>query len=176
MVNYFELYNIPESFSVDKGAVKKKFYELSRTYHPDRFTLADDDKKEEALKMSAINNEAYKTLKSEDELVAYLLRLKEVLEADEKYNLPPDFLMEMMELNELVSELEMEPDNNNLLQQAKSAYNEQATVLNNELKQSCEQYSPEADNSDLLKAIKDLYFRKKYLLRIQERMNTFATR
>ncbi|MCX6298040.1 MAG: hypothetical protein NTY72_02940 [Bacteroidetes bacterium] len=37
-MNYFELYQIPVSFQPDLLAVKKRFYQLSREYHPDFFS------------------------------------------------------------------------------------------------------------------------------------------
>ena len=174
MVNYFELYNIPLSFHPDADKVKAKYYELSRTYHPDRFTMATPDEQAHALQLSSANNEAYKTLKNEYATMAYILKLKGVLEDEEKYNLPPDFLMEMMELNEAISEIEMGDDSN--------AVTNAQTILDQQLEEWQKQAYPltkqydSADDDSLLATIKELYFRKKYLLRIQERMNTFATR
>ncbi|MEZ5015411.1 MAG: Fe-S protein assembly co-chaperone HscB [Flavipsychrobacter sp.] len=176
MVNYFELYGIEESFNIDEALVKKKFYELSRQYHPDRFSLADDDTKAEALKMSALNNDAYKTLTDEDKRTAYILRTNNQLEEEEKYQLPSDFLMEMMELNETVSEWEMDADDKTLEEQATNAYNTAIKEINNTLLPLFDQYTAYKGDLSLLAQVKDLYFRKKYLLRIQERMNTFATR
>jgi molecular chaperone HscB len=34
-MNYFELFEIPESMRIDKGSLRRKFYQLSREYHPD---------------------------------------------------------------------------------------------------------------------------------------------
>jgi molecular chaperone HscB len=34
-MNYFELYEIPVSLKPDQQLLRKKFYELSRKYHPD---------------------------------------------------------------------------------------------------------------------------------------------
>lgn len=175
MTNYFELYGLEESFIVDEALVKKKFYELSRQYHPDRFTLEDDDKKAEALKMSATNNNAYQTLTNQDKLVAYVLKCNNLLEEEEKYSLPPDFLMDMMELNEKVSDWEMEPDNANLAAQTKDAFKIEVTEVDEALLPFFDQYQYQKGDITLLSQIKDLYFRKKYLLRIQERMNTFAS-
>ena len=173
MMNYFELYEIPVSFHPDKEIVKKKFYSLSKEFHPDRFTFADEAVQQEALDKSALNNRAYKTLTDELATLKYVLGLKGILEEEEKYNLPPEFLMEMMELNEAVSEYEMDEDAQKK-QLAVSSWQKQDNALNKELGILTEQYD-ETKDEPLLMQIKDLYFRKKYLLRIQERIDTFAT-
>lgn len=174
MVNYFELYDLEVSFNPDKDLIKKKYYELSRKYHPDRFTLASTEEQAEALKMSSLNNEAYKALKNEDATMAYILKLNNLLEEEEKYNLPPDFLMEMMDLNEQISELEMDAADDNIQKQAQEALNVQMELWQKQVSPLVQRFEDGDKTEDLLKQIKDFYFRKKYLLRIRERMNTFA--
>ena len=176
MVNYFELYGMQPSFKPDAGVIKSKYYELSRRYHPDRFTLASDAEKAEALRMAAINNDAYKTLSSADETMAYILKQNELLEDEEKYNLPPAFLMEMMDLNESVSEYEMDSANEAIKAQALNALDEQEEQWANEVSPLTNAYNAGDHSKELLLKIKDYYFRKKYLLRIQQRINTFASR
>ncbi len=176
MVNYFELYNIQPTFNPDTAAVKAKFYELSRKYHPDRFTMAEPHEQAEVLRMSALNNDAYKTLSNPDATMAYILKLHELLEDEEKYNLPPAFLMEMMDLNEAVSEYEMEPGNESIKAQALDRLKEQTQNWNDEVAPLVAQYDADDHSKELLLKIKDYYFRKKYLLRIQQRIDTFASR
>lgn len=167
---------MPVNFRPDAAEVKKKFYELSRKYHPDRFTLSDDANKAEALRMSAMNNDAYKVLNNADATMAYVLKLNNVLEDEEKYNLPPAFLMEMMDLNEAISDYEMEPDNIAAGQQARQSLDEQMQEWAQAISPLLDKYNAEAPDAGLLQQIKDFYFRKKYLLRIKERIDRFATR
>src|SRR5690606_29777763 len=149
MMNYFELYEIPVSFHPDKEIIKKKFYALSKTFHPDRFTLADEAAQQEALEKSSLNNQAYKTLINDYAILKYILELKGVLEAEEKYNLPPDFLMEMMELNETVSEYEMDEDAQKK-QLAISSWQQQDNMLSKELGVLTEQYDETKDERLLI--------------------------
>lgn len=176
MVNYFELYGLPVSFAPDAVAVKNKFYELSRTYHPDRFTLTDAAKQAEALQMSSANNEAYKTLKDADLTMGYILKQHEVLEEEEKYNLPSAFLMEMMDLNEALSDYEIDDTQTSQYDNAKSILDEHLQAWQQETNPLTTAYDNGNHSQKLLLQIKEQYFRKKYLLRIQERMNSFATR
>jgi molecular chaperone HscB len=174
MINYFELYHLPVSFHPDQDIIKKKYYELSRQFHPDRFGQAGTAAMEEALQMSSINNEAYKTLRDPDATIKYLLTLNGVLEDDEKYNLPPNFLMEMMELNEAVSEYELEPENEEMKQTAIKSLNDLMDLWQEEVNPLIERFDNGDNSRELLGEIKDYYFRKKYLLRIQERIGKFA--
>lgn len=176
MVNYFELYGIPQSFNPDPAVVKAKYYELSRQYHPDRFTMAGPAEQAEALQQSSANNQAWKTLNNPDATMAYVLKLEGMLEDEEKYSLPPAFLMEMMELNELLSEYEMEDAGEETLDRARHMLQELLQDWENETRPLADKYDTGDHSRTLLGQIKEQYFRKKYLLRIQERMNSFATR
>ena len=176
MANYFELYDIPVSFSPDQAVVKTKFYELSRKYHPDRFAQTGGPELTGALQMAALNNAAYKTLKDSDATMAYILKLQGLLEEEEKYALPPAFLMEMMDLNEAVSESEIDPENTDARDMATNDLNEQLELWTDAMKLLTDRYAQGEQDTDLLLQIKDMYFRKKYLLRIKERIDRFAAR
>ena len=175
MTNYFELYDLPLSFYPDADWVKKKYYELSRKYHPDR---AQQDgsaaNTTEVLQMSATINEAFKVFKNSDATMAYILKLKGLLADEAHYALPPSFLMEMMDLNELISELE--PGNETMLQQATATMQQHLNQWETAIKQLTDQYKEDLHDTYLLLKIKDYYFRKKYLLRIKERIDKFAAR
>jgi molecular chaperone HscB len=174
MVNYFELYGLPVSFHPDATAVKAKFYELSRQYHPDRYAQAGEAALDEALRMAAMNNDAYKTLKSSDALMAYILKLNALLQDDEKYALPPAFLMEMMDINEALSEYEIDRENKDALQMVVNGLNEQLELWDGATAVLTDRYDNGEQSKELLLQIKDQYFRKKYLLRIKERIDRFA--
>ncbi|MFA6151052.1 MAG: iron-sulfur cluster co-chaperone HscB C-terminal domain-containing protein [Chitinophagaceae bacterium] len=176
MENYFELYEMPQTFYPDAAAIKQKFYALSKQFHPDRFAQADESAKEDALRKAAMNNEAYKILGDADKTMAYILHINNVLEEEEKYNLPPEFLMEMMELNESVSDYEDDPENTLFKNQAEQELAAQLDSWNRELAPLVDAFEKEGPDKELLIRIKDFYFRKKYLLRIRERLTTFASR
>jgi molecular chaperone HscB len=173
MTNYFELFGLKESFLPDAVAVKKKFYELSRQFHPDRFVSGGTEAMEEAERMTAHINLAYQTLKDKDATMAYMLKLKGVLEDEEKYRLSPAFLMEMMELNEVVSEAETAIDSQQK-QQAIAEFEQQLKSLEEQLPTLLQAYENAHLPHEQLLALKEYFYRKKYLLRIQERIAKFA--
>lgn len=176
MENYFELYEIPVSFRPDAAIVKQKFYALSKQFHPDRFAQAEDNAKSEALRKAALNNEAYKIFGNADRTMAYVLRLKNLLQEEEKYDLPPAFLMEMMDLNEVISDSEDDPGNESVKTQAKQALAAQLQAWETLVDPLIRSFEQGDDQEALLIKIKDFYFRRKYLLRISERLTTFASR
>lgn len=168
--NYFTFYELPVSFHPDPLVVKEKFYELSRRYHPDHFATAAPDAMVHNLQMAARNNQAYKTLRHPDTTMSYVLQLHNLLTPDEKYNLPPAFLMEMMDLNEAISDYENTPHSNEAALAARNSLAEQLEAWQQQASALTMRYQPNADNYELLQQIKDCYYRKKYLLRIQERL------
>src|SRR6478736_6369252 len=103
-MNYFELFNIPVSVTVDKTSLAKKYFELQKKFHPDFFAQEDEVTQEDALEKTSELNKAFKIFKDPDATIQYLLKIKGLLQEEEKYPLPPDFLMEVMELNENLSE------------------------------------------------------------------------
>ncbi len=157
-MNYFELFELPISFKTDKSQLAQKYFELQKKYHPDFFANGTEHEQEQALEISAQLNKALKVLKDRDQTIKYILQLKGLLEEEEKYQLPPAFLMEMMELNEELSD--------NSAQQVQELeeqlYNEVAPIIEN-------YDDATASTTDLLK-LKEYYFKKKYLQRILDRL------
>jgi molecular chaperone HscB len=156
-MNYFELFELPVSLKIDQGKLAQKYFELQKKNHPDFFTQSTEHEQEEALEISSQLNKALKIFKHREETIKYVLQLKGLLKEDEKYPLPTDFLLEMMELNEALSD--------------DSAA--QVAVIDQEL---FRQVQPVIENyndatvsmADLLK-LKEYYYKKKYLQRILDR-------
>lgn len=169
-MNYFELYDVPVSFVTDKQQVKQKFYELSRKYHPDFFTQENEFQQDEVLEISSQVNKAYKVFQNKNETIKYVLQLKGLLEEEEKYQLPADFLMEMMELNEQLTEAKMEEDPATL-SALKKTIERQEDEIYQPVKSIIEGYEEgKTTNGELLK-VKEYYFKKKYLNRILAAMH-----
>jgi len=158
-MNYFELFEIPVSLNVEAGSLVKKYFELQKKYHPDFFTQEDDLVKEEALEKSSAINKGFKILQNKESTIKYVLQLKNLLQEQEKYQLPPDFLMEVMDLNENISSapskalIDFETDIYSGVQPIIDGYND-LTIT-----------------TELLLKVKEYYFKKKYLQRILDRLD-----
>jgi molecular chaperone HscB len=168
-MNYFELYDLPISFNPDQGIVKQKFYALSKKYHPDFYINEDQAKQDEVLELSTLNNKAFQILKDPQKRLHYILQLKNQLTEEENYVLPQHFLMEMMDVNEALMDLEFEPDFSKT-ELIKNQVNDLEQDLSNELAHLTSTFDKATINEQdgLLIAIKDIYFRNKYLWRIKE--------
>lgn len=168
-MDYFELYGLPVSFNPDLKLVKQKFYELSKKYHPDFFINETEAKQQEVLELSTLNNKAFQVLNDPQKRIHYILSLKGLLEEGENYKLPQSFLMEMMEVNEALMDLQFDPDAARLSQVKQEIDNIEASLNreSNALAATYDQQDPAAQEATLL-AIKDLYYRSKYLYRIRE--------
>lgn len=173
-MDYFEFYGLSESFEIDQAQLKKKFYELSKKYHPDFYAAESAEKQDEVLELSTLNNKAYQVLSNADKRVDYILRQHNLLAEGDKYPLASDFLMEMMELNEQL----MDADDEATINQIKTSVKEASDNLEAELVHQTKDFNTKtkAEQDEALKKVLDIYYRKKYLLRITESFNTFAAR
>ena len=168
-MNYFELYEIPVSFQVDATQLKKKFYELSRKYHPDFYTNSDAGEQAGILDKSSEVNKGYTTFSNPDETIKYVLQLKNLLEEEEKYELDPQFLLEVMDINEELMELEMD-ENQELLINIEQKTNRLLLKTYEDVAAILETYKEGVTTEEELLQVKDFYYKKKYLQRILDRI------
>ena len=99
--NYFKLFKIEQSVKVDTNILEKKYFELQKEFHPDKYVNAGDHEKRLSLQITSYINEAYETLKNDYLKSIYLLKV-EGFEVDDQNNTisDPEFLMHQMELRE----------------------------------------------------------------------------
>jgi molecular chaperone HscB len=164
-MTYFELFQLPVSLKIDKAALTRKYFELQKKYHPDFFSNATEEERAEMLEKSSQVNKAYKTFQNPDETIKYVLLQKGLLEEEEKYQLPPAFLMEMLDLNEQLADAKMDEDEEKV-----AGYKSQVAGLINEtyepVKEIVEHYKEGNTSEKELLQVKEYYYKKKYLNRI----------
>ena len=164
-MNYFELFDIPVSLLVDKDSIKKRFYELSRKYHPDFYSQSSEVEQGEVLQMAALLNKAFKVFGNQNETMKYVLQLKGLLEEEEKYQLARSFLMEVMDVNELLMDAKMDGDGKQLEILKQQIANLQSEIYE-PVKNIVEHYSEGTTTQKELLQVKEYYFQKKYLDRM----------
>ena len=165
-MNYFELFEIPVQLKVEKNALSGKFFELNRKYHPDYFVKDNPEAQSEALEKSALLNKAFKTFQNPDETIKYVLQLKGLLEEEEKYELPVDFLKEVLEINEKL----MDDDKSETTSNLKSRIEKLQTDIYEPVKEIVEHYQEGFTSEKELLQEKEYYYKKKYLQRIQQQL------
>jgi len=168
-MNYFELYDLPVSFHPDQTLVKQQFYALSKKYHPDFYINESAEKQAEVLELSTLNNKAFQVLKNPQKVLQYVLELKDMIGEGENYTLPQSFLMEMMDVNEVIMDLQFDPDADKLAHVIK-----EINSIEEALKEELISYTNGFESADSeqkehrLAKIKDSYYRSKYIRRLKE--------
>lgn len=167
-MNYFDLFEIPVQLKVDKASLPKKFFELSKKYHPDYFANESMKKQSEVLDKSALINKAFKTFQSEEETIKYVLQLKGLLEEEEKYEMPADFLMEVLEINEQLMDVDDDPAQ---LSNLKNVIARLQSEIYEPVKEIVEHYQEGVSSEKELLQVKEYYYKKKYLDRIHKELS-----
>ncbi len=167
-MNYFELFDIPVQLKVNTALLSKKFFELSKKYHPDYFANDNEEVQAEALEKSALLNKAWKTFQNPDATIKYVLQEKELLEEEEKYELPPDFLMEVMDINEQL----MDADEPDAVIHLTSTIEYLQAEIYEPVKEMVYNYQNDIATEKELLQVKEYYYKKKYLDRIRRELST----
>eukprot|EP01012_Entosiphon_sulcatum_P050857 TRINITY_DN69807_c0_g1_i1.p1 TRINITY_DN69807_c0_g1~~TRINITY_DN69807_c0_g1_i1.p1 ORF type:complete len:195 (+),score=33.37 TRINITY_DN69807_c0_g1_i1:28-612(+) len=104
---HFELLGSEPKFDIDQAALNAKYLELQKQYHPDRYAQAPAGERQAASTMAAVVNGAYSTLMNPHSRARYLLSLngRDVECAPQP---PMDFLAEIMDVMELLSDPELD--------------------------------------------------------------------
>jgi molecular chaperone HscB len=103
--SHFELFGLPPAFSLDLSRLDAAYRDIQSQVHPDRYAHAGDAERRASMQMTTRVNEAYRTLKSPVRRAKYLLELNGVDVAFETNTaMPPEFLMQQMEIREQLEE------------------------------------------------------------------------
>ena len=168
-MTYFELFDIPVQLKINAASLSNKFFELSRKYHPDYFANENDEAQADVLEKSALLNKAWKVFQNPDETIKYVLQLKGLLVEEEKYELPPDFLMEVLEINEELMDMQESG-----IPKLESRISELQSEIYEPVKNIVEDYKDGSTTEKELLQVKEYYYKKKYLDRIRRQLAGMA--
>jgi molecular chaperone HscB len=104
--DFFSFFGIEPQLALDPVSLQKRFYELSRQWHPDRFAARGAADRQLALENTALLNDAFRTLKQPVSRAEYVLS-RHGLAIDEAASkqVPPELLEEVFEMNMALDEL-----------------------------------------------------------------------
>ncbi len=110
--DYFTCLGLPRLLTIDREELESKYYEMSRSFHPDYFQQKTDVEQEISLKNSALLNTAYRTLKDPVRRAEYLVQLEAGNAKDIRNSPPAELFEEILSLQEDIEEFEsLSPEN-----------------------------------------------------------------
>jgi molecular chaperone HscB len=102
--DFFSLLGLPREYALDQSELQRRFRELSRQLHPDRFARAEARERRLSLERATRLNDAYRTLEDWRLRAAYLLKLAGVdVFVEGRTFADPDFLEEQLEWREALA-------------------------------------------------------------------------
>jgi molecular chaperone HscB len=101
-MRFYEALDLVPRLSIDADELKRRFYEKSRQWHPDRYSHAGAEEQQTALEISAVLNDAFRTLKDPVSRAEYFLEERGIPPSKQA---PPELLEEVFELNMALDEL-----------------------------------------------------------------------
>ena len=99
---FYHALGLEPKLALDPDDLKKRFYDRSRQWHPDRFSRASSEEKQKSEEMTSTLNDAFRTLRDPVSRAEYFLR-ESGLELSK--DAPPELLEEVFELNMALEEL-----------------------------------------------------------------------
>jgi molecular chaperone HscB len=170
--DYFEFFSLPRHLVIDVKDLEKRFYALSRQWHPDMHSRKSPAEREQAEESTAVLNDAYRTLREPIARAEYLLKLEgfDIGEQTTK-DVPPELLEEVFELNMALEEVRA--GDAEALPQLESA-RERFEVMKSEIDAHLQVKFSEWDSSgnrEALAAVRGLLNRRKYITNLIAQTN-----
>ena len=172
---YFELLGLPAQLTISQGDLQRRFYELSRQWHPDRFARKSEQERQAALDTSSDLNDAYRTLRDPVRRSEYVLKQNgfDIGEQGTK-DVPPELLEEVFELNMAMEELRGGDESARAqLEQASAKFQAMLTGIDGELESLFTRYDAQPGRESLL-PIRALLNRRKYIQNLAGQVSAVA--
>jgi molecular chaperone HscB len=167
--NFYEFFGLERRLALDSEALQKRFYELSRHWHPDRFGRKSPKEQAEALEATAIINDGYRTLRDPVKRAEYLLAEKGFPIGEQRSrDVPPELLEEVFDLNIAVEELkEGDEGARSQLEGAKENFINMRAVIDHQLASLFAKYDAVESQSETAKQalheIRGILNRRRYI-------------
>jgi len=177
-IDSFQCIGLERLLRLDLKELERRFYELSRQFHPDFHYGKDETEKNISLENSALLNKAYRILKDPFSRVEYLIHLEEGSKGDITAKVPQEFLEQIFELQEVLEEFRAEeaPD---IQQKLKSKLHDAMQMLRERLadlekrlfdlfsrwdqsETHSDQSTPSQDRKSLIKEMKEILSYRTY--------------
>ena len=165
--DYYALLGLERTLNLSVEDLQRRFYDLSRQLHPDRFTRKLERERHYSLDASSVLNDAYRVLRDPVKRAQYVLSQEgfDVGEQQSK-DVPQELLEEVFELNMALEEMRGGDESARpQLEQAEKNF----TNMLSEVDQKLESLFTEYDQSrshDKLVEVRGILNRRKYILNL----------
>ncbi len=165
-MNYFQLFQLPAQFELDLTELGTRYLELQRNFHPDNFAAGSERDRLLAVQQAANINDAYHSLKQPLLRAEHVLALRGVKISHEQRSFTDTvFLMQQMELRELLADILHSSDPYVLIDEAEQQIQMQKKLL---LRQLAEALAANQHEQDLLAA--DIIRKLKFFFKLQQEL------
>lgn len=110
----FEVLGLVRGWNVDRAELGRNLLRLTRLTHPDFHGVHGPEARQLAERNTALVNGAYATLNDDVQRAEWLLADMGAPSPDEERQMPQQFLMEVLEWNEVLEEVRAENEQDNL--------------------------------------------------------------
>ncbi|HZU81395.1 MAG TPA: Fe-S protein assembly co-chaperone HscB, partial [Polyangiaceae bacterium] len=111
-LDFFQILGVPRRYHLALDELERLYHEQSRLHHPDRHAREGGATRVKSALATSQLNQAYRALKDPVKRAEHLLALAGIEISDERsgHKVPPEFLMEIMELREALADARAERD------------------------------------------------------------------
>jgi molecular chaperone HscB len=161
---FYYFFGLEERLSLDLADLQKRFYDLSRKLHPDRYGRKQPREQQYSMEATSILNDAYRTLRDPVQRAEYLLKQRglEIGEQRSK-DVPAELLEEVFELNMALEELRDGDESvRPQLSQAREHFTALLADVDRQLEAAFLRYDEDREES-VLTSIRGLLNRRRYI-------------
>lgn len=166
--NYFDVFGLPvDRLVIDIPQLEKRFLELSRKYHPDRFASKSPLENQIAHEYSSAVNNAYRTLKEPVSRAKYVVERQLGSIEEKSASVPPDmaeFFFEIHDVLDTIRESNGNAPESALkeVQKAEQDLRQKVQQLESDLQQQFVSYDSAPDKKNVEK-IKEILSERSYI-------------
>jgi molecular chaperone HscB len=161
---YYEFFGIEERLALDTADLQKRFYDLSRKLHPDRYGRKSAQERQYSEDATSILNDGYRTLRDPVKRAEYFLKLHgfDIGEQRSK-DVPPELLEEVFDLNMALEELRGGDDSARpQLEAARERFTGMLGDIDRQLENEFERYDESRDDA-VLANVRGILNRRRYV-------------
>lgn len=159
-MNYFQLFDLPEQFSLDLTELGSRYLALQKRFHPDNFAASSERDRLLSVQQTANINDAYHSLKQPLLRAEHLLALRGLKISNEQRSFTePAFLMQQMALREQLADVHEQDDPEQAIADIEHYLSTQRKLLQNQLNEALSARTAEHDQlaAELVRKLKFFY-------------------